>query len=66
PDPKDGRGKRVSMNAAGRRVVPAVIEQLQPAFFALISEIDLHQIEALLPTLEAVRTVLQTPVAVVQ
>ncbi|MEM9605566.1 MAG: MarR family winged helix-turn-helix transcriptional regulator [Pseudomonadota bacterium] len=58
PDPDDGRGKRVRLNAAGQAVVPTIIARLQPAFDAMAAEIDLEQVAAMLPMLETVRTVL--------
>lgn len=58
PDPTDGRGKRVTVSEAGRAVMPSVFGRLQPAVAAFLQEIDAAELEALLPALEAVRTVL--------
>lgn len=58
PDPKDGRGKMVSLTPAGRAVREAAIASLSPLFADLLREVDLGEIEAVLPTLQAVRRVL--------
>ena len=58
PDPTDGRGKRVSLTEDGYALLPTVFARLQPAVAAFMAEIDGQQLEALLPTLEAVRKVL--------
>jgi len=58
PDPTDGRGKRVSLTEDGYALLPTVFARLQPAVAAFMAEIDGQQLAALLPTLEAVRKVL--------
>jgi len=58
PNPKDGRGKAVSLTPAGRAVRDTAIASLQPVFDDLLQEVDLAQIEAVLPTLQIVRRVL--------
>ncbi len=58
PDPKDGRGKRVSVTPAGRAVRDEAVGRLAPAFAALFQAVDAARIEALLPTLQAVRRAL--------
>ena len=58
PDPADGRGKDVSVTAAGRAARDAAITALDPVFaqlLAAIAETDLRQV---LPTLQRVRQVL--------
>lgn len=58
PDPKDGRGKWVSVTPAGRAVRDAAVGRLAPAFEGLFRAVDAGRIEAVLPTLQAVRKAL--------
>ena len=58
PDLSDGRSKAVSVTDAGRRTREAAIAALDPQFAILLSQIDPRTIEAILPTLAAVRQVL--------
>lgn len=58
PDPEDGRGKWVSVTPAGRAVRDAAVARLAPAFAALFQAVEPARIEAVLPTLQAVRRAL--------
>lgn len=54
-DPDDGRGKRVTLTAAGRRMRDQSILQLWPAFADLAPVATAAEIEAVLPLLRRIR-----------
>lgn len=58
PDPSDGRGKAVSVTPAGRQARQEAIAALDPLFADLLAQVDVAEIEAVLPTLQKVRQVL--------
>lgn len=58
PDPRDGRGKAVSVTPAGRQARQEAIAALDPLFADLLAQVDVAEIEAVLPTLQKVRQVL--------
>lgn len=58
PDPDDGRGKMVSLTPAGRAIREAGVASLAPEFDNLFAEIDPADLQAILPTLQAVRRAL--------
>lgn len=55
PDPKDGRGKRVSLTAAGRRARDRSIAALAPRLESLTNAIGATELETALPFLTTVR-----------
>jgi DNA-binding MarR family transcriptional regulator len=58
PDPADARGKIVRITAAGRAARETAIQALAPRMQALAAQIDIAELEAILPTLERFRRVL--------
>ena len=58
PDPTDGRGKGISVTAKGRAVRDAAIEALEPTIGPLLTEKDVAELTAILPTLQRLRRVL--------
>lgn len=57
-DPADGRAKAVSVTPAGRATRDAAIAALGPLFDSFLADADLAEIEAVLPTLQKVRKIL--------
>lgn len=57
-DPHDGRGKRVSITDAGRAARDDAIARLAPSFKQLAELINAAEIEALVPPLIKIRTIL--------
>jgi DNA-binding MarR family transcriptional regulator len=55
PDPKDGRGKAVSLTEAGAAARAAGFAALAPMFGALLQDVDATEFEAILPTLQRIR-----------
>lgn len=60
PDPRDGRGKLVSITAAGRKMRTRCIECINPLLTELSGEILDEDILAALPVLEKFRKYLDT------
>lgn len=60
PDEQDGRGKVVRLTAAGRVIREAALVAMGPIFDDLLTRIDLADLQAILPTLQALRKVLDT------
>ena len=58
PDPTDGRGKGISVTTKGRTVRDAAIEALEPAIGPLLTEVEVRELTAILPTLQRLRRVL--------
>ncbi|MBR7617928.1 MarR family transcriptional regulator [Phenylobacterium sp. 20VBR1] len=58
PDPTDGRGKGVSVTAAGCAARDAAIAALDPVFAELLGSIAETDLQQLLPTLQRVRQIL--------
>ena len=56
PDPASGRRKLVRLTAAGGAARREAIEATHPALTAFAAAFDVAEIEALLPTLEAIRS----------
>ncbi|WP_309643785.1 MarR family transcriptional regulator [Phenylobacterium sp.] len=57
-DPADGRGKAVSVTPAGRLARESALAALTPVFNDLLSQIDVAELAAILPTLRRVRQIL--------
>lgn len=55
PDPDDGRGKRVTLTAAGAATREAGIQALAEPFGALLAQVGAEEIAAVLPLLTKVR-----------
>lgn len=60
PDPEDGRGKAVRVTPVGRAARGAALQALGPLFADLLREIDPAEMEAALPFLRKVRTILDS------
>ena len=60
PDPADGRGKRVTLTAAGAAVRHQAIAALAPLLGAMEEEVREADLTALLPGLRRLRTYLDT------
>ena len=58
PSPTDGRGQGISVTAKGRAVRAAAIAALEPTIGPLLTEIDVRELAAILPTLQRLRRVL--------
>ncbi len=58
PDPKDGRGKGVSVTAQGRRVRETAISALSPVIAGFLKGIDEAELIAVLPVLQRARALL--------
>jgi len=54
-DPRDGRGKLVSITGAGREMRARCVESIGPLFDHLSSELSTRDLASALPTLERVR-----------
>jgi len=54
-DPRDGRGKLVSITGAGREMRARCVESIGPLFDDLSSELSTRDLASALPTLERVR-----------
>ncbi len=55
PDPRDGRGKRVSLTPAGRHMRDLCLDALSPVWPKIAAIVDLQNISVLLPALKALR-----------
>jgi DNA-binding MarR family transcriptional regulator len=60
PDERDGRAKVVRLTAAGRAVREASVAAMTPVIDDLLTRIDVADLEAILPTLRALRKVLDS------
>lgn len=58
PDPRDGRGKLVSVTPAGRAARDAAIAALAPQFAELMSQISAAELASVLPVLIKLRAIL--------
>ncbi len=58
PDPRDGRGKRVTITEAGARARADAVSALAPHLDRLSDLIDLKEIEGVLPALVSLREIL--------
>ncbi len=58
PDETDGRGKAVRVTPAGRAIREATLAALTPAFGDMLTQIDAAELEAILPTLQKLRRIL--------
>jgi len=56
PDPNDGRGRRITITAAGRKARERAIKSVAPHIAAIEREIGVRALEAALPLLTRVRT----------
>lgn len=58
PDETDGRSKVVRVTPAGRAIREATLVALTPVFGELLTQIDLVELEAIVPTLRKIRRIL--------